>query len=103
MSKALTKIPFILLATWGIHMSYTPPNPAPPQQERFPSSLAMPLENSGFIDWVPFVGRVRNYSEDILAEIFTKRPSVRSHNSFFALLRYQLSWHLQTLHRLYPN
>ena len=103
MSKALTKIPFILLATWGVHMTYTPPNPSPPQHERLPSSLAAPLENSGFIDWVPFIGRVSNYSEDIFAEIFNERPSVRSHNSFFALLRYQLSWHLQTLHRLYPN
>jgi hypothetical protein len=101
MSKALTKIPFILLATWGIHITYTPPNPSPPRHERFPSSLAVPLENSGFIDWVPFIGRVSNYSEDILAENFTKRPSDRSHNSFFALQRYQLSWHLRTLHHLY--
>ena len=60
MSKALTKIPFILLATWGIHMTYTPPNPPPPKHERFPSSLAVPLENSGFINWIPFIGRVGN-------------------------------------------
>ena len=102
MSNALNKIPFILLATWGVHRAYTPPNPPPPQHERLPS-LAVPLENYGLISWAPFIGRVSNYSEDILAEIFNKQTSVRSHNSFFALLRYQLFWHMQTLHRLYPN
>jgi len=61
MSQAITKIPFILLATWGIYITYTPPNPSPPQHERFPSSLAVPLENSGFINWVPFIGRVPQF------------------------------------------
>ena len=53
---SLTKIPFILLATWGINMSYTSPNPPPPQNERFSSSA--PLENSGLLQWGPIVGRV---------------------------------------------
>jgi len=49
------KIPFILLATWGINTSYRPPNPPPPQHERFSSSA--PLENSGFVIWAPIIGR----------------------------------------------
>ena len=64
---SLTKIPYILLATWGINASYRPPNPPPPQHERFSSSVS--LENSGFVKWGPIFGRVSNYAEDILAEI----------------------------------
>ena len=54
---SLTKIPFILFATWAINMTYKPPNPQPPQNERFSSSA--PLENSGFVQWGPFTVRVR--------------------------------------------
>ena len=94
---SLTKIPFILLGTWGIHTNYTSPNPPPPQHERIPSSLAVPFENSGFLPWVPITLKVSNYSEDTLAEKLTKRASdTRSHNMLLALLRYQLSWHLRT-------
>ena len=60
---SLTKIPFILLAIWGMYATYTPPNPPPPQHERLPSSLTVPLENFGLIPWVPTIARVRNYSE----------------------------------------
>jgi hypothetical protein len=59
---SLTKIPFILLATWGLNISYTPPNPPPPQHER---SSSVPLENSGLPLWGPIIVRVSNYSEDI--------------------------------------
>ena len=63
-SKMLTKIPFILLATWGIYMSCKPPNPQPPQRERFP--LSVPhwqwLENSGYVQWAPVIIRVSNYA-----------------------------------------
>ena len=64
-------------------MTYTPPNPSPPKHERFPSSLAVPLENSGYINWIPFLGRVGNYSEDILSEIVLLNdlrigPTIRS-------------------------
>ena len=73
---SLTKIPFILLATWGIHITYKQPNPPPPQHELFTSSvrLRVPLENSRFIQWAPIIARVSNYSEDILAEKLTKDP-----------------------------
>ena len=103
---SLTKIPFILLATWGIEMVHRPPNPKPPQHERFSSpTLTASLENFGFVQWSPFTVRVRKYSEDIWQTKLTKSnpPTDRPYNSFFALLRYQLSWHLRTLHRLYPN
>ena len=59
---SLAKIPFILLATWGINISYRSPNPPPPKHER---SSSVPLENSGFIQWGPIIARVSNYSEDI--------------------------------------
>jgi hypothetical protein len=62
---SLTKIPFIFLATWGINMSFSPPNPPPPQHERFPSS---PLEIPRLPQWGPIIVTVSNYSEDILAE-----------------------------------
>ena len=55
---SLSKIPFILLVTWGISTSYTPPNPQPPKQERFSS---VPLENSGYVQWAPILIRVSNY------------------------------------------
>jgi len=55
---SLAKIPFILLATWGIHMTYRSPNPPPPQHEHFPSSPAVPLENSVFILWGQVIPRV---------------------------------------------
>ena len=58
---SLTKIPFILLARWGL--SYKSPNPQPPQHERCSSSA--PLENSGFVQWAPFTVRVGNYPGDI--------------------------------------
>ena len=67
----LTKIPFILLMTWGIHMTYSQPNPTPPQDERFPSSLAVPLENSGYFEWIPFISRVS------IPKIFYQRNSIR--------------------------
>ena len=54
---SLTKIPFILLATWGLNISYTPPNPPPPQHER---SSSVPLENSGYVQWGPIIARVSN-------------------------------------------
>ena len=83
-------------------MTYTPPNPPAPQHERYSSS--MPFEKIGYSQWAPIAARVSNYySEDILAEKLTKQPTDRSYNSLFALLRYQLSWHLQTLHHLYPK
>ena len=63
---SLAKIPFILLATWGINMSFRPPNPPPPQHERFSSSV--PLDYSGLTQWGPFIGRVSNYSGENLAE-----------------------------------
>jgi hypothetical protein len=97
---SLTKIPFILLAAWGFHTSYTAPNPAAPQHERYPSSLRLPFENNGLLQWAPTISKVSNY---ILVEKFSKRPSDSSHNTFFALLRYPLSWHLRTLQYLYPN
>ena len=63
-SKMLAKIPFILLATWGIYMSCKPPHPQPPQRERFP--LSVPhwqwLENSGYVQWAPVIIRVSNYA-----------------------------------------
>ena len=59
----LTKIPFVLLATWAINMSCKPPNPQPPQHERL--SLSVPLENSGFVKWGPLIGRVSNCSREI--------------------------------------
>ena len=62
---SLSKSPFILLATWGINMSYTPPNPQPPQHERCSS---VPLEKTGYVQWVPFIIRVSSYSEDIQQE-----------------------------------
>ena len=98
---SLNKIPFILLATWGINMSYTPPNPPPPPHEHFSSSV--PLDYSGYVKWAPITARVSTYSEDILAEKLTKQLMDRSYNSFLALLRYQLSWRLRTLRRLYPS
>ena len=58
---SLSKSPFILLATWSINMSYTPPNPQPPQHERFSS---VPLENSGYVQWTPAIIRVSSYSEE---------------------------------------
>ena len=67
---SLTKIPLILLATWAMYVTYTPPNPPPPQQERFPPSMSVPLE-LGVVKWVPTIGRVSNYSKAILAENFT--------------------------------
>ena len=42
-------------------MSYTPPNPQPPQHERFSS---VPLENSGYVQWTPAIIRVSSYSEE---------------------------------------
>ena len=55
---SLTKIPFVLLAPWGISKSYRSPNPSPPQHERFPSSLRVPIENSGILPWIPTIVRV---------------------------------------------
>ena len=81
-------------------MTYTVPNPPALQHERYPPSLSLAFETSGLVEWVPTISKVSNY---IIAEKLTKRPSDRSHNSFFVLLRYQLSWHLRTLHYLYPN
>ena len=100
---SLSKIPFILLATWGNYVTYSPPNPPAPEHVCYPSSLTVPLENSRFLQWALTICKVSNCSEDILAEKTTKRPSDRSHNSSFPLSRYQPSWHLRTLHRLYPN
>ena len=99
---SLSKSPFILLATWGINMSYTPPNPQPPQHERCSS---VPLEKTGYVQWVPFIIRVSSYSEDIQQEKkkLIKRPSDRSYKPLFAPLKYQLSSYLQTLHHRYPN
>ena len=57
---SLTKIPFIVLATWGINMTYRPPNPTPPQHERLSSSESVPLENSGMLKWHPIIARVSN-------------------------------------------
>ena len=54
---SLTKIPFILLATWGINTSYRPPNPPPPQHER---SSSVPLEKFGLLQWGPITIRVSN-------------------------------------------
>ena len=73
----LTKIPFILLATWGINASCRPPNPQPPQHERFSSSV--PLENSGFVKWGPLIARVSNYTEDIRNSLIDPRidPTIR--------------------------
>ena len=63
---SLAKIPFILLATWGINAGYIPPNPPPPRHERFSSSVS--LENSGYVKWAPIITRVSNYSEKKLAK-----------------------------------
>ena len=84
-------------------MTYRSPNPPAPQQERYSSSI--PYEISRFPQWAPIIVWVSYYSEDIqvLAEILTKPPTNRSHNTLFALLRYQLSWLPRTLHRLYPK
>ena len=99
---SLIKIPFILLATWRMHMNYTSPNPPAPQHERYSSSV--PLEKFRYMKWAPIAARVSNYySEDILAQKLTKQPTDRSYNSLFALLRYQLSWHQRTLHHLCPK
>ena len=106
-SKMLAKIPFILLATWGIYMSCKPPNPQPPQRERFP--LSVPhwqwLENSGYVQWAPVIIRVSNYAWRIIFIRTHWTIPARFHNSYFASLRYQLSWHLRTLlnHHPYPN
>ena len=68
---SLAKIPFILLATWGINMTYRPPNPTPPKHERFSESdeLSVPLQSlfSGILQWGLPIGRVSNYSEDIFS------------------------------------
>ena len=60
---SLTKIPFILLATWGINTSFRPPNPPPPQHERFSSSESVPLDYPGFNQWGSFISRVSNHSK----------------------------------------
>ena len=61
---SLSKIPFIFLATWGIHITISSPNPPLPHHasERFPSSLVVPLENYGFVQLGQIIPRVRNYS-----------------------------------------
>jgi len=50
---SLTKIPFILLATWGFHVSITSPNPPPSRDERIASR--MPLENATYTSWGPVI------------------------------------------------
>ena len=73
---SLTKIPFVLLAIWGIHISYRRPNPPPPQHERFPSSLRLPIENSRIFYWLPTIVRVSKYLKDILAENSLNDPRI---------------------------
>jgi hypothetical protein len=60
---SLTKIPFILLATWGFNTSITPPNPPPPKNERISSGV--PMENTRFTQWGTFIFRVSNHLQGI--------------------------------------
>jgi hypothetical protein len=61
---SLTKIPFVILTTWGINASYKPPNPTPPKHERI-STSSVPLEKSGFFKWAPIIARVSNFLQNI--------------------------------------
>ena len=72
---SLSKIPFILLATWGIHTTYTSPNPPPPQHERVPSSLTVPFENYGLVKWIPIVCKVTTIHTIDFTKEFAKRLS----------------------------
>ena len=56
---SITKIPFILLSTWGYYASLTPPNPPPPENERITSQV--PMETPKFTQWGSFGLRVRNF------------------------------------------
>jgi hypothetical protein len=53
---SLTKIPFILLATWAFNTAMTPPTTPAPKKERF--ALGAPLENPTYVQWAPFFVRV---------------------------------------------
>ena len=69
----MTKIPFILLATWGFNVSFTPPNPPPPKNERIASKV--PMETPKFTQWVSFGFRVSELSKDIQQKKLTKATS----------------------------
>jgi len=86
---SLTKIPFILLATWGINTSFRPPNPQPPQHENFSSSA--PLENSGFVQWTPFTVRVLQFAV-CAAEISTILASANPSSPLSKLILSLLIW-----------
>ena len=60
---SMTKIPFILLATWGFNTTLTPPNPPPPANERIDSRV--PMESPKFTQWVSFGCRVSDLWENI--------------------------------------
>ena len=73
---SLTKIPFILLATWGINACYTSPNPPPPPHERLSSSvLILTLDNSGIVKWFPIIVRVSNILDE-KKELIVNNPPI---------------------------
>ena len=84
-NMSLTKIPFILLVTWGFNASLTPPNPPAPKHECIASKV--PIENRKFIYWAPLLFKVRRLFEEYLADRLANQPSDRSHNFFSPLLR----------------
>jgi len=84
------KIPLILLATWAMYVTYTPPNPPPPQQERFPPSMSVPLE-LGVVKWVPTIGRVPQFVL-CAAEISTILASANPSSSLSKLILSLIVW-----------
>jgi len=85
---SLIKIPFIILATWGISTSARPPNPPPPQDERYSS---VPLENSGFVQWGPMSLRVLQFVV-CAAEISTILASANPSSPLSKLILSLLLW-----------
>lgn len=55
---SLTKIPFILIATWAFKASITSPNSPAPNDEW--TASRMPWENTS-VYWGPFAARVSHY------------------------------------------
>ncbi|KAF8803361.1 hypothetical protein BYT27DRAFT_7195679 [Phlegmacium glaucopus] len=84
---SLTKIPFILLATWAFNTSMTPPNPPPPENERITSRV--PMESPKYTQWVTFAVRVLQLfiaTTEIATILASATPSWTLSQLFLSLL-----------------
>ncbi|KAF8803359.1 hypothetical protein BYT27DRAFT_6736792 [Phlegmacium glaucopus] len=83
----LTKIPFILLATWAFNTAMTAPNPPPPESERITSRVLM--ENPKYTQWVTFTVKVLQLfvsAAEITTILASATPSWTLSQLFLSLL-----------------